>query len=85
MIEKLFFDELSELLHVIITVAIGAVIRVVEWKEHVSGRSSYLRRFRPIEVIHQEWFNSRKEARIKEVYIKNMGARLYLLNIKYKR
>jgi len=54
------------------------------WKEHNLGQSSYLRKFEPKEVIHVEIFNSRKQAARKERKIKNMGAKKYLLKLKFR-
>lgn len=54
------------------------------YKEHLDLKSSYLSRFKAKEVIHIEWFKTRKEAARKERYIKRVGAKNYLLRLKYK-
>ena len=54
------------------------------WSEHKAGKSSYLSKFKPKEVVHIEVFSNRKEAAKKERYIKTKGARKYLLNLQYK-
>jgi putative endonuclease len=54
------------------------------WSEHKAGKSSYLRKFKPKEVIHIELFGTRKEAAKKEKYIKRVGAKKYLLNLQHK-
>lgn len=54
------------------------------WKEHISGKSSYLSKWTGKEVVHIEWFENRKLAAKKERYIKKVGAKKYLLMLKYK-
>lgn len=54
------------------------------WKEHVKGYSSYLGRYSAKEVVCVEFFGTRREARRKEVYIKRVGAKKYLLRLKHK-
>ena len=54
------------------------------WKEHIQGKSSYLSKWTGKEVVHIEWFKTRKEAARKERYIKKVGAKNYLLRLKYK-
>jgi len=54
------------------------------WKEHKEGKSSYLSKFKPKEVIFIESFNTRKEAARKERYIKKVGAYKYLLKLQYR-
>ena len=54
------------------------------WKEHNEGKSSYLRRFKPKEVIYIEVFSNRKDAAKKERYIKNIGAKKYLLKQQFR-
>ena len=54
------------------------------WKEHKKGYSSYLGRYSAKEVLHVEFFKTRTEARRKEVYIKRVGARKFLLRLKHK-
>lgn len=51
--------------------------------EHNTGQSKSTRRHLPITLIHTESFESRKEARRKEVYIKNMGAKRYLNKLRF--
>ena len=55
------------------------------WNEHKKKMSSYLSRYSAKEVINVEWFNTRKEARKKEVEIKRTGAKLYLLKQIHKQ
>jgi len=45
------------------------------WNEHYKGKSSYLSKFKPKEVLHIEVFESRKDAAKKEKYIKRVGAK----------
>jgi len=54
------------------------------WKEHNNNQSSYLSKFKAKEVIYVEYFESRREAAKKERLIKYIGARNYLLRLKYK-
>lgn len=54
------------------------------YKEHLDLKSSYLSKYRAKEVIHIEWFKTRKEAARKERYIKKVGANNYLLRLRYK-
>ena len=55
------------------------------WKEHKAGKSSYLRKFKPKEVVHIEVFDNRKEAAKKERYIKKTGANKYLLKLQFRK
>lgn len=55
------------------------------WKEHKEGKSSYLSKFKPMEVVFVLRFNNRREAARHEKYIKSIGAKKYLLRLKYKR
>jgi len=55
------------------------------WHEHKAGKSSYLSKFSPKEVIYIECFSTRKEAAKKERYIKTMGAKKYLLHLQFKQ
>lgn len=55
------------------------------WFEHVTGKSKYLSVFSPKEVIHVELFDSRRKAASKERFIKSMGAKNYLLMLKYRQ
>lgn len=55
------------------------------YKEHLSGKSSYLSKWSAKEVVHIEYFKTRKEAARKERYIKKIGAKNYLLKLKYKQ
>ena len=54
------------------------------WKEHSTGKSSYLSKFKAKEVIHVEFFESRGGAARKERAIKKVGAKNYLLRLKYR-
>ena len=54
------------------------------WKEHKAGKSSYLRKFKPKEVVHIEVFDNRKLAAKKERYIKKIGAKKYLLKLQFR-
>ena len=54
------------------------------WKEHNEGKSSYLSKFKPKQVIHIEVYSTRKEAAKKERFIKSIGAKKYLLNLQFK-
>lgn len=58
---------------------------VRRWNEHQKGKSKYLSVFKPKEVVHQEWFSDRSEAARKERYIKDLGARNYLLKLEFRR
>ena len=55
------------------------------WNEHITGKSSYLSKFVPKEVIYVEFFDSRKVAARKERSIKKIGASKYLLRLKYRK
>lgn len=54
------------------------------YNEHLSGKSSYLSKYTAKEVVHIEWFDTRKLAAKRERYIKRIGAKKYLLMLKYK-
>ena len=54
------------------------------YNEHLSGKSSYLSKWTAKEVVHIEWFKTRKQAARRERYIKKIGAEKYLLMLKYK-
>lgn len=54
------------------------------WKEHKEGKSSYLSKFKPKEVIYTETFNNRRDAAKKERYIKKVGAYKYLLRLQFR-
>lgn len=60
----------------------NSIIR--RWREHVRGKSSYLRCYRPVEVVYIEFCNDRASAARRERYIKNIGAKRFLLNVRYK-
>lgn len=49
-------------------------------EEHKKGQSKSTRRKRPIRLIWVNAFKTRSEARSKEVYIKNRGAKRFLLH-----
>jgi len=49
----------------------NSIIR--RWKEHVSGKSKYLKFHRPKEVVYLEWFEGYSLALKKERQIKNFG------------
>lgn len=59
----------------------NSIIR--RYNEHLSGKSSYLSKYTAKEVVHIEWFKTRKEAARKERYIKKVGANKYLLKLKF--
>lgn len=52
--------------------------------EHCKGESITTRKFRPVILIHIQTLADRKEARKKEVYIKNMGAKKYLNKLRFE-
>jgi len=52
--------------------------------EHSAGQSKSTCKALPVKLIHSEEFPSYKEARKKEKYIKNFGAKRYLTKIKYQ-
>jgi putative endonuclease len=54
------------------------------WKEHNTGQSSYLSKFAAKEVIYVEFFELRKVAAKKERDIKRVGAKKYMLKLKYR-
>lgn len=54
------------------------------WCEHVNGKSSYLSKFKPKEVVYVEFHESRRGAAKRERYIKTMHARIFLLRLKYR-
>lgn len=51
------------------------------WHEHVNGMSSYLRRVKPKEVVWVEFYKTYSEAGRREQYIKNRGARRFLMKV----
>lgn len=53
--------------------------------QHNKGYSISTRNHLPVTLIHAEVFQLRKEARKREVYIKNYGAGRYLKYIKFYR
>lgn len=53
------------------------------WGQHIGGKSSYLRRVRPREVVHVEFYPNYSKASKKERYIKSVGARKYLLKLMF--
>ena len=53
-------------------------------KQHQKGESKFTSRFLPVTLIHSEKYPNRRKARKKEVYIKQKGARRFLLSLKYK-
>jgi putative endonuclease len=55
------------------------------WEEHKEGKSSYLSKFTPKEVVYIEFYNERKEAAKKERYIKRLGAGKYMLRMEFRR
>ena len=54
------------------------------WNEHKQGKSSYLSKFTPKEVVYVEVLSNRKEAAKKERYIKSIGASKYLLRLQFR-
>ena len=54
------------------------------WNEHKQGKSSYLSKFTPKEVVYVEVLSNRKEAAKKERYIKSIGASKYLLRLQHR-
>ena len=54
------------------------------WNEHKQGKSSYLSKFTPKEVVYVEVLSNRKEAAKKERYIKSVGASKYLLRLQFR-
>jgi putative endonuclease len=59
----------------------NSIIR--RWKEHNSGNSSYLSRFKPKEVVYIYYSATRSEAYRLEQKIKRIGAKKYLLIQKF--
>ncbi|MFQ5865601.1 MAG: GIY-YIG nuclease family protein [bacterium] len=51
--------------------------------EHNQGKSKSTCRHRPVILKHIEKFKTRAQARAKEIYIKNMGAKRYLNKLKF--
>ncbi len=58
---------------------------VRRWREHVSGRSAYLGRYKAKEVVYVECCGSRRLAARLERRIKTKGAYNYLLRLKYRK
>lgn len=54
------------------------------WREHSTGKSSYLRKFIGKEVVHVEYFNDRRLAHKQELKVKRIGARKYLIKKKFE-
>jgi predicted GIY-YIG superfamily endonuclease len=55
------------------------------WYEHISGKSSYLSKFKSKEVVYVKFYESRREAAKKERMIKNIGARKFLLRLEFRK
>lgn len=55
----------------------NSIIR--RWNDHKEGKSSYLRKFSPKEVVYIEFYNDRKEAAKNERRVKKIGAKKYML------
>lgn len=53
--------------------------------EHEAGKSSYLRKFKPKQIVYIEECESRILAAKKEKYIKKLGAKKYLLKLAYRK
>ena len=49
------------------------------WKEHSTGKSSYLRYKKPHSVVHIEYFENRKLAAKREKIIKRIGVSKFVL------
>ena len=54
------------------------------WKEHNDGQSSYLRKFKPKQIVYIEECENRRIAAKKERYIKSIGASKYLLRLQHR-
>ena len=52
-------------------------------EQHNQGSSKFTSRFLPVRLIHFEEFSSYIEARKKEKWIKNFGAKKYLIKKKF--
>ncbi len=49
------------------------------WSEHSSGKSRYLRKFKPKEVVYMIEFDNRRAAAQAEKRIKNIGANKFMM------
>lgn len=54
------------------------------WHEHEGGKSRYLGIYIPKEVVHVEFFETRRLAARKERRIKRLGAKKYLVKHGFK-
>ena len=54
------------------------------WKEHVNGQSSYLSKFKPLELVYSVSCVNRSTAHRLEVRIKKIGALNYMNKLKYQ-
>lgn len=54
------------------------------WREHNTGKSSYLKRVKAKEIVYVEFFNDRRIAHKQELKVKKFGARKYLIKMKFK-
>jgi len=50
-------------------------------KEHRRNNKGFTGKFKTVELLHFETFENRKQARKKEIKIKNRGAYIYLLKL----
>jgi predicted GIY-YIG superfamily endonuclease len=60
----------------------NSIIR--RWSEHGKRRGTFLYYHKPLLVVNLEYFESRVEARKREVLIKRIGASKYLKYLKYQ-
>ena len=54
-------------------------------KEHNSGRTRSNKAFRPFELIYFEKVESRKEARVREIYLKSAAGKRFIMKNKWPR
>ena len=55
------------------------------WKEHKEGKSSYLSKFSPKEVVYVCFYSERKEAAREERRVKSIGAFKYMNRLKHRK
>lgn len=52
--------------------------------EHEKGKSAYLRKFKPKKYVYVEIYETRARAAKEEKKIKRVGAKKYMLKLKYR-
>jgi len=58
---------------------------IKRWQQHNDRKSYYLKLYRPLEVVYVECCESRQAAARKGRKIKSIGAKKYMLKLKYRK